>query len=155
MVPAPGRAADNACVEVTQALSSRPLPLLRVLRLANPVVRRLLASPFHRLLSERLLVLTYRGHRSGRSFSIPLRYAELADGRLVAAAVRPASKLWWRSFRSSRDAVITLRRADFAASATLAAGQARAEAAAAYEARYPRSARLLDDAALVVFTRTG
>ena len=73
---------------------------LRALRLANPLVRVVLRSPVHRVLSGRLLVLSYRGHRSGRTFRIPLRYAETADGAFVAVAVRPDRKLWWRSFRA-------------------------------------------------------
>ena len=59
-----------------------PLPLLR---LANPLVGRLLESRAHGLLSGALVVLTYRGRRSGREFRIPLQYAELADRPLGAA----------------------------------------------------------------------
>ena len=69
-------------------------PPLRLLRLANPVVRGVLDSPAHRLLSGRLLVLEYRGRRSGRTFRIPLRYAETRDGSLVAIAVEPDRKHW-------------------------------------------------------------
>ncbi len=70
--------------------------MLRLLRFANPLVRALLSSPAHPLLGRRLVVLTYHGHRSGRAFSIPLRYAELHDGGLVALAVDHERKLWWR-----------------------------------------------------------
>ena len=38
---------------------------LRVLRLANPFVRVVLESRAHRLVSGRLLLLAYRGRRSG------------------------------------------------------------------------------------------
>jgi hypothetical protein len=119
------------------------------------VVRRLLASRAHGVLSGRLLVLTYRGHRSGRTFSIPLRYAELPDRRLVTVAVGPSRKLWWRSFRSPGDATITLRGVELLATGSLAGGSVRDEAAAAYTTRYPRSGRVLDAAALVVFERSG
>ena len=126
-----------------------------MLRLANPIVRGLLDSRFHALSSGTLLVLTYRGRRSGRTFSIPLRYAELPDGRLVALAVGPAKKLWWRSFRASREAVLTLRGEHVAVVGAVVEGHQRAAARGRYEARYPGSARLLDDAAVVVFARTG
>ena len=124
---------------------------MRVLRLANPLVRAVLRSPVHRVLSGRLLVLSYRGNRSGRTFRIPLRYAASADGTVVAVAVRPARKLWWRSFRSGRDGTLVLRGRSVGAHGTLLAGGPRDTALDAYVARYPRSARFVRDAAIVVF----
>jgi hypothetical protein len=127
---------------------------LRLLRLANPLVRGLLRSPAHGALSGRLLVLEYRGHRSGRTFRIPLRYAETADGTVVAVAVRPERKLWWRSFRQPADARLTMRGRAVDVRGALATGDTREEALAAYLARYPRSARLVRDAAVVVWCPT-
>jgi hypothetical protein len=109
----------------------------------------------HLALSGSLFVLTYRGRRSGQTFSIPLRYAEMTDGRLVALAVHPKRKLWWRSFNAPRDATLTLRGEHLAVVGALVGGRARDEARAVYAARYPRSARLLEDAALVMFERSG
>jgi len=84
-----------------------------------------------------------------------LRYAELPGGRLVVMAVRPERKLWWRSFAVPRDAVLLVRGASAPALGAVAAGELRDEARAVYAARYPRSARLLGDAALIVFERSG
>lgn len=117
-------------------------------------MRVVLDSPAHRLLSGRLLVLEYRGHRSGRPFRIPVRYAEASDGSLVAVAVRPERKLWWRSFAAPGQATLTLRGGSVEARGTLAETAARETALAAYLARYPRSAALASDAAIVVFTRS-
>jgi hypothetical protein len=118
-------------------------------------VRALLRSRAHRLLSDDLVLLSYEGHRSTRTFHVPLRYAELAGGRIVAMAVRPEGKLWWRSFSEPRDAVVLLRGVSLDARGLLAVGAVREEARAAYAARYPRSTGLLEDAALVVFERAG
>jgi hypothetical protein len=126
---------------------------LRVLRLANPIVRRVLESRAHRLMSGRLLVLSYRGHVSARAFRIPLRYAETAGGKLVALAIRPSRKRWWRSFAPVGAAVLTVRGAHLHARGTVTEGEAREAALAAYLARYPRSAKLARDAAVVVFER--
>jgi hypothetical protein len=128
---------------------------LRLLRPASPLVRALLDSPGHPLLSGRLVVLTYHGHRSGRVFSIPLRYAELSDGRLVALAVDRERKLWWRSFTRPRSATLTLRREQVAVMGALVDGHRRDEALAAYTARYRRSSGIAQNAALVVFERSG
>jgi hypothetical protein len=114
-----------------------------------------LRSRAHVLLSGRLAVLEYAGRRSGTVFAIPVRYAETPDGTLVAIAVRPGRKLWWRSFAAPHDAMLELRGRRVAVVGTVADGRLRDEAATAYRARYPRSARLLGDAALVVFVRPG
>ena len=125
---------------------------LRALRIANPVVRAVLDSPAHRLLSRRLLVLDYRGHRSERAFRIPLQYAEDSDRRIVAVAVRPGRKLWWRSFEEPAPATLTLRGIRIEACGVLATGREREHARAAYVERHPRSTRVAQDAAIVVFT---
>ena len=81
---------------------------------------------------------------------------ETAERRLVALAVDPGGKLWWRSFSEPRPAAVLLRRQrSREVVGTLAEGALRDEARAAYAARYPRSAGLLGDAALVVFERAG
>jgi hypothetical protein len=102
------------------------------------------------MLSRRLLVLSYRGRRSARTFDIPLRYAETADGRLVVVAVEPERKLWWRSFADGATATVTLRGAHRAVDGALMTGASRDEALAAYAGVYPRSARVVRDAAVVV-----
>jgi len=130
-------------------------PPLRLLRLGNPLVRRILRSRFHGLLSGRLVVLEYEGRTSGRRFAIPLRYAETNDARLVALAVEPDKKRWWRSFAEPRRAVLLHRGQRHDAVGVLAEGPLREEARAAYAARYPRAAPLIEGAALVVFERTG
>jgi hypothetical protein len=129
-------------------------PPLRLLRLGNPVVRGILRSPAHGLLSGRLIVLEYQGHRTGRTFAIPLRYAQAPDGRLVALAVEPGRKQWWRSFAEPRPAVALHRGQRHDVVGTLAEGVTRDEAREAYVARYPRSAGLVNDAAFVVFERS-
>ncbi len=130
-------------------------PPLRLLRLGNPIVRGILRSRAHRLLSGSLAVLEYEGRMSGRTFVIPLRYAETGDGRLVALAGDPGRKLWWRSFSEPHPAAVLLRRQRCKMVGTLAQGTLRDQARAAYAARYPRSTGLLGDAALVVFERAG
>ena len=130
-------------------------PPLRLLRLGNPFVRGILRSRAHGLLSGSLAVLEYEGRLSRRTFSIPVRYAETADGRLVTLAADPGRKLWWRSFSEPRPAAVLLRGLRREVVGTLARGALRDEARAAYTGRYPRSAGLLGHGALVVFERAG
>jgi hypothetical protein len=128
---------------------------LRVLRLGNPLVRLVLESRAHRLLSGRLVLLSYRGHRSGREYRIPLRYAETPDRRFVALALRPAAKAWWRSFAAPGPATLTVRGSRIRVCGTLATQAGREEALDAYLARHRGSARFAHGAAVVVFTPAG
>jgi hypothetical protein len=130
-------------------------PRLRLLRLGNPFVRGVLRSRAHALLSGSLIVLEYEGRTSGRAFAIPLRYAETDDGRLVALAVEPGRKRWWRSFVEPRRAVVLHRGQRHEVRGTVVEGTARDDARDAYADRYPSSASLIDEAALVVFVRSG
>jgi F420H(2)-dependent quinone reductase len=118
-------------------------PPLRVLRIANPVVRGVLGSPLHRLLSGALVVLEYRGRRTGRRYRIPLQYAETARGTIVVLAVRPERKLWWRSFARPAPAVVLVAGEKRAMTGRLLDGEERREALVAYLARFPRAAGAL------------
>jgi hypothetical protein len=118
--------------------------LPRLVRIANPLFRAVLGSRVHRLLSGRLLVLSYRGRRSGRPFEIPLQYAELGDGRVVALAIDPETKLWWRSFVEVSPAELTIRGSRRPADGRLLGGEERREALRAYLARHSLAARRLD-----------
>jgi hypothetical protein len=126
---------------------------LRVLRLANPFVRLVLESRAHPVLSGQLVVLAYRGHRSGREYRIPLRYAESSDGRIVALALSPEGKQWWRSFAAPTPAMLTLRGARIGVRGSATGGERRDEALATYVARHPHSRHAAQDAAVVVFER--
>ena len=57
----------------------------------NPVVRTLLRSPAHRLLSGSLLLLDDTGRRSGRRYVLPVAYA---GDDLVVVVGQPATKSW-------------------------------------------------------------
>ena len=125
---------------------------MRLIRLANPLVRTVLRSRLHALLSRRLLLLGYRGARSGRSYEIPLRYVALSDGRLVVAALRPERKLWWRSVRESAPVSIVLRGDRLTGTAELVQGHERDAALEAYAGGSGRISRATRDAAVVVVT---
>ena len=113
---------------------------LQALRVANPIVRGVLGSPAHPLLSRALVVLTYRGNSSGREFRIPLQYAETPAGRIVTLAVRPERKRWWRSFVRPTDASLLVAGASRGVTGRLLDGEERRASLRAYLARFPRAA---------------
>lgn len=65
---------------------------------ANRVVRPLLRSPLHRLVSGRLALITVTGRRSGREFTFPVTYYAEEGGVRIEVGW-PDQKLWWRNLR--------------------------------------------------------
>jgi len=76
-------------------------------RFANPVVARVLASPFHPLLSRWLLLLSYEGRRSGRRYTTPTMYRRTPDGVVLFTPAEATN--WWRNFRGGYSLTVLLR----------------------------------------------
>ena len=72
-------------------------------RVINPVVKGILRSPLHGMMSNNTMLLSYRGQRSGRAFELPISYAQI-DGDLYAFTAK--SGQWWRNFRHQNDATV-------------------------------------------------
>ena len=71
-------------------------PFVIVNKAVNPIVRGLLRSPAHGLVSRRLALLTVTGRRSGRTFTFPVGHDR--DGDRVTIGVQyPERKRWWRN----------------------------------------------------------
>lgn len=90
----------------TMPAAPQPVPLsIRLLRRCNPAIVRLLRSPLHGLLSRDLLVLGYRGRRSGRAYTLPLSWAS-ADGRLYLCT---RDSRWVRNLAGGAPVDVVLR----------------------------------------------
>lgn len=112
-------------------------------RLVNPVVRWLLRSPLHRLLSGSLVLLSYQGRKTGRWYSLPCMYAR--DGQdLFIVPGQPDRKLWWRNLRQPTPVRLRLQGRDLDGTATASSDpEAVAAGLRRYLARYPKAARPL------------
>ena len=84
----------------------RPFAVLN--RTVNPIVRGVLSSPAHRLLSGHLMLLSVTGRRSGRTFTFPVAYAQDGD-RLTVTLDWPERKRWWRNLRGGAPVAVRLR----------------------------------------------
>lgn len=88
------------------AASAQPLPLaIRVLRRLNSTIARLLRSPLHGVLSRNLLLMTYRGAKSGATRTLPLSYVEVGGRPYLCTR----SSAWWRNLRNGRAVELHLR----------------------------------------------
>lgn len=65
-------------------------------RTGNPIVRAILRSPLHGLLSRGLALITVTGRRSGRELTIPVSYRQRGD-RVTVRVGAFERKRWWRN----------------------------------------------------------
>ena len=87
-------------------MSDDELPLrIKILRRLNPTLVRLLRSPLHGLMSGQILVLQYRGRKTGNVYTIPLSYVT-HDGHPHCVTRTTA---WWKSAVDTPAVTIWLR----------------------------------------------
>jgi hypothetical protein len=83
-------------------------------RAINPLVRAILLSPAHRLLSRNLLVITVTGRRSGHEYSFPVGYEQSGDEVRIGVGW-PERKRWWRNLRGGGAVTLHIRGSERAA----------------------------------------
>ena len=75
-------------------------------RLVNPFFEALLRSPLHSLVSDRLLLITFTGRRSGEEFTTPVAYDREGE---TLAIISTTDSNWWRNLRGGQPVRIHLR----------------------------------------------
>lgn len=75
-------------------------------QVANPLMRRLLQSPLHFIVSKNTLLLCYKGRKSGRAYQTPVNY--VADGDTLRV-ISFRERKWWRNLRGGVPATLFLR----------------------------------------------
>tara|TARA_B100001250_G_C19723212_1_gene754805 strand:- start:343 stop:774 length:432 start_codon:yes stop_codon:yes gene_type:complete len=61
----------------------------------NAVVKTISGSPFHKIISNNILVLNILGTKTGKTYAIPVSYLETKPGMLFCITDR--SNVWWRN----------------------------------------------------------
>ena len=78
-------------------------------RTVNHVVKAILRSPAHGVLSDRLCVMTVTGRRTGKKRSFPVAYSEHGADALRIHIDWPEKKVWWRNLKSPAPVSVRLR----------------------------------------------
>jgi hypothetical protein len=81
-----------------------PRPPRPLLILANMIVTTILRSRWHRMRSDRLLLLTFTGRKSGKEFTTPIRYVQ--EGKTLRLVVMYP---WWRNLLGKASVRVLLR----------------------------------------------
>jgi deazaflavin-dependent oxidoreductase (nitroreductase family) len=69
-----------------------------VMKMTNATLSVMLRSPFHGRVSATLLLLTFRGRKSGKKYRFPVGYMQDGGGTLVV--LTPKMRTWWKNFRA-------------------------------------------------------
>ena len=67
-------------------------------KFVNPIVRLILQSPLHGIMSTSLLLITYQGRKSGKAYTLPVQYIQ-DDHLIYILPGAPEQKTWWRNLR--------------------------------------------------------
>lgn len=83
-----------------------PIPKAVFEYVVNPLIKAVLSSRFHGLLSDALLLITFTGRKSGREYTTPVGYEE-RDGVLYITS--QTDRVWWKNLRGGADVTVRLR----------------------------------------------
>jgi hypothetical protein len=74
----------------------------------NRVVKLILGSPAHGMMSDRLIVLTVTGRRTGKKRTFPVAYRQEGD-KLLLHVDWPERKVWWKNLIGGAPVTVRLR----------------------------------------------
>ena len=72
----------------------------------NPIVKTILKSPLHGLMSSNTLLLEFTGRKSGRKLATPISY-HIHNG--AAHCMTSRDFVWWRNLKTKGPVTVTIR----------------------------------------------
>jgi hypothetical protein len=80
----------------------------------NPIMRWMIRSPLHFMVSKNMMLMTYTGRVSGKEFTTPVNYLAM-NGGIYTTSYR--DRVWWRNLRGGVNVTLRLRGEDIPARA--------------------------------------
>lgn len=77
-----------------------------IFKVLNPLIIILLHSPIHFILSKRIMVLTFYGHKSGKKYRTPLSYLKVEEDILCVTSLE---NVWWRNLVDESKVLVTIK----------------------------------------------
>ncbi len=79
----------------------------------NPIITWLLKSPFHVFVSKNMMLMTYTGRKSGKTYTVPMNYVSIRNGdRKTLYTQSYRERRWWRNLRNGAEVNLHLRGKD-------------------------------------------
>lgn len=100
-ISTPGSAAQQQAGEPVE----KPLAPKWIFKLMNPIMKALLRSRLHRLVSGTLMLLTYQGRKTGKWHTNPVGYFEWDKDELMAFT----SGRWWVNVRDGTPVTLLIK----------------------------------------------
>ncbi len=72
----------------------------------NRIMKAILRSPLHGMVSKNMMLLTYTGRKSGKEYTTPVNYVRDGD---VLYTTSFKNRSWWRNFRGGAPVRIVLQ----------------------------------------------
>ena len=110
--------------------------------IGNAIVNGVLRSPLHRMMSRSLMLLKYKGRRTGKEYTIPVGYVR-SGGEIIVLASRASTKSWWSSMRGPVPVEVRLGGTWHPGVARAVEGEDAAERMKLYLEAQPRVAKML------------
>jgi hypothetical protein len=85
-----------------QSTTSAKVPV--IITLANRLMIPLLRSPLHRLVSDTLILLSFQGRKSGKTYTFPTGYTQ-QDNQVEIITYRS----WWKNLRGNAPVTLWLK----------------------------------------------
>jgi deazaflavin-dependent oxidoreductase (nitroreductase family) len=115
-------------------------------KIVNPIVRLILRSPLHSLMSGSLLIINCCGRKTGREYSLPVQYAQAGNIIYIVPGM-PGQKTWWRNLKEAAPVKLTLRGKHLAGNAVVLKPDTEADAIMAgldvFLRRFPAMAKVI------------
>ncbi len=94
-----------------ETLQNKPPRLLRLLiKAQNPLMKWLLCSPLHGMVSGKYVLITFTGRKSGKIYMTPVQYIQAGEELYI---ITSEGYTWWKNLRGGAEVMLHLRGKDY------------------------------------------
>ena len=97
---------ETASLNKNMERGKTPIPK-SAYKFINPVIKLILRSPLHRLLSHAMMILNFKGRKSGKTISVPVGYTRRGNSLVVFTFGN-----WWKNLQNNAEVSIRLQGKD-------------------------------------------
>jgi hypothetical protein len=94
----------------------------------DPIIKTILRSPLHRMVSGNMMLMTYTGRKSGRQYQVPMDYFVIkSTGAKYLATLSRPERTWWRNLRGREEVNVLVEGTTHLADANVFESRAQVE----------------------------
>ena len=91
----------------------------------DPIIKTILRSPLHRMVSGNMMLMTYTGRKSDRQYQVPMNYFVIeSTGTKFLATISKPERTWWRNLRDWAEVNVLVKGTTYLADAYVIESQA-------------------------------